>query len=135
MKTSIKFATGLILAAAALVASGSAAHAGEGGAAGSVSIVFGAVSTGPAPDVVRLSTSVAVGKNYGAAVARTAGVNTNTSAGGAGGALTLDNANDSTAAYSTTLESASGIILNQANNFTGVGGTKLAPTTGVTLAD
>jgi hypothetical protein len=132
MKTSIKFATGLILVAAALVASGSAAHAGEGGAAGSVSIKFT-----NATDVTRLSTSVAVGKNYGVAVARTdaANGNTATSAAGAGGGFTLTGANSAAPAYTVTAETPAGIIINQANTFAGSGATTLKPGTGVTLAD
>jgi hypothetical protein len=132
MKTSIKFATGLILVAAALVASGSAAQAGEGGAAGSVSIKFT-----NATDVTRLSTSVAVGKNYGVAIARTNAATgaTATSAAGAGGGFTLTGANSAAPEYTATAESATGILLNQVNTFAGSGATTLKPTTGVTLAD
>jgi hypothetical protein len=130
MKTSIKFATGLILVAAALVASGSAAHAGEGGAAGSVSIKFASNT-----DVTRLSTSVAVGKNYGVAVARTAGDNTTTSAAGAGGGFTLTGANSDAPAFTNTAETTTGIVIDQKNAFTSSGATTLKPGTGVTLAD
>jgi hypothetical protein len=147
MKTSIKFATGLILAAAALVASGSAAQAGEGGAAGSVSIKFagttspntsvvnGNTVTVQVPDVARLSTSVAVGKSYAVATASTSGSSTSTSAIGSGGGFNI-NANGS--AYAGTAEttgSSGNQSVNQANTFGGSGATTLKPTTGVTLAD
>jgi hypothetical protein len=131
MKTSIKFATGLILAAAALVASGSAAQAGEGAAAGSVSIKFAGTITGGVPDVARLSTSVAVGKSFAVATARTAGENTNTSAIGSGGGFSVTAAGAYTGVAETSTEQA----INQVNTFAGSGTTTLKPTTGVTLAD
>jgi hypothetical protein len=134
MKTSIKFATGLILAAATLVASGSAALAGEGGSAGSVSIKFGAPSIG-APDVARLSTSVAVGKGFAVATARTGATDAFTSAVGAGGGFDLTDANGTNAAFSAITETAADLGINQNNTFAGSGATNLAPTTGVTLAD
>jgi hypothetical protein len=144
MKTSIKFATGLILAAAALVASGSAALAGEGGSAGSVSIKFGtptvipAVGTTPAvtiPNVARLSTSVAVGKGFAVATARTGATDAFTSAVGAGGGFDLTDANGTNAAFSNVTETAGDLEINQENSFVGSGVTTLAPATGVTLAD
>jgi hypothetical protein len=145
MKTSIKFATGLILAAAALVASGSAAQAGEGGAAGSVSIKFaGTVTTIPAngnipaidvPDVARLSTSVAVGKSYAVATAFTSGTgDTLTSAVGAGGSFVLDKANTNAATFSADVSNDT-LADKQENSFAGSGATTLKPSTGVTLAD
>ena len=78
MKTSMKTIVVSILAAAALVASGTAAQAGEAGAAGSVSLQFNTNFTGALPGVtgantavqnqalirvVRESSSIAVGKN------------------------------------------------------------------------
>jgi hypothetical protein len=146
MNVSIKFATGLILAATALVASGSAALAGEGGAAGSVSIKFAGTSTVPAgapvgapavPDVSRLSTSVAVGKSFAVAGARTAGTETNTFASGAGGGFVLNNANSNAADFTATTETISATVsgANQVNTFAGSGTATLAPTTGITLAD
>jgi hypothetical protein len=129
MKTSIKFATGLILAAAALVASGSAAQAGEGGAAGSVGVKFAstlsvitvAPGTPPvtinAPDVKSISSSVAVGKNTAAATART-GTDTFSSAVGNAGSVTLSNANDTTAGYLTALDATP--TTAQANSLTPV---------------
>jgi hypothetical protein len=92
----LQFATGLILAAAAPVASGSAAQAGEGGAAGSVSIKFTNNT-----DVARLSTSVAVGKSYAAATAFTGSTDTLTSAVGAGGSFVLDKANLAIATFTS----------------------------------
>jgi hypothetical protein len=135
MKTSIKFATGLILAAATLVASGSAALAGEGGSAGSVSIVFAGTVTNNIPDVARLSTSVAVGKGFAVATARTVATDAFTSAVGAGGGFDLTDANGTNAAFSAVTETAADLAINQANAFTGSGVTTLAPTSGVTLAD
>lgn len=140
MNVSIKFATGLILAATALVASGSAALAGEGASAGSVSIKFAGTSTVPAgapvgapavPDVARLSTSVAVGKSFAVATARTTGDNTNTSAIGAGGGFGVTGAG----VFTATAEALAEQIVNQNNAFAGSGTTTLAPTTGVVLAD
>jgi hypothetical protein len=144
MKTSIKFATGLILVAAALVASGSAALAGEGGAAGSVSIKFGTTTTTipangliPAvvvPDVSRLSTSVAVGKSFAVATARTSGNSTSTSAIGAAGGFSITNAGTN---FAATAETPGNTAIDQANNFDGIsaGVTTLKPGSGVTLAD
>ncbi len=146
MKTSIKFATGLILVAAALVASGSPAHAGEGGAAGSVSIKFATTTTTlpvPAgapvgtvgvvvPDVARLSTSVAVGKSFAVATAKTSGNSTSTSAIGAAGGFSISNAGTS---FTATAETPANTAIDQANNFDSSGVTTLKPTTGVTLAD
>jgi hypothetical protein len=105
MKASMKFVTGLMLAAGALVASSNVAIAGEGGAAGSVAIQFrGAVvnTTTGATGISDISSAVAVGKNSAATTAKTtnlpAGPNvTNSSfasAVGGGGALTLDSANN-----------------------------------------
>jgi hypothetical protein len=109
MKTSIQFATTLILAAATLVATGSIASAGEGGASGSIAAQFGTITTtvgtttSSTPNVLTdLSGAVAVGKSSAASFARTANpatgpVETYASAIGAGGALTVTNANLATA--------------------------------------
>lgn len=142
MKVSFKMATGLALTVGAL-ACGSAAQAGEGGAAGSVSIRFGSSTVtaagGPfpigTPYVDRLSSSVAVGKNFGLATALTqtgtAG-ETRTSAVGAAGSAGLTNANTATAAYTYVAEGAT-VGTNQANGFGAGGQTNLAPLSGVTL--
>ena len=132
MKVSFKFATGLVLAAV-LVAGTNPARAGEGGAAGSVSIRF-AGTTGAIVD--RLSSSVAIGKGFAAATALTeTGVNgtTATSAVGSGGGFTLTNANQAGAAYSATAESALASPVNQANSFGGGTPASLRPGTGVIL--
>jgi hypothetical protein len=142
MKNSLKFAAGLVLVAGALVASGNAAQAGEGGAAGSVSIKFAATNSaiGPlpatTPDVARLSSSVAVGKNFAAATSlteTTVGGETRTSAIGAAGTATITDANKASAEYLGFVEDVDTITTNQANTFGGGNPTKLAPITGVTL--
>lgn len=130
MKVSFKFATGLVLAAV-LVAGTNPARAGEGGAAGSVSIRF-AGTTGAIVD--RLSSSVAIGKGFAAATALTeTGVNgtTATSAVGSGGGFVLTNANASGAAYSATAETTTATA--QANSFVGGTPASLRPGTGVIL--
>ena len=130
MKVSFKFATGLVLAAV-LVAGTNPAQAGEGGAAGSVSIRF-AGTTGGIVD--RLSSSVAIGKGFAAATALTeTGVNgtTATSAVGSGGGFVLTNANASGAAYSATAETTT--ATGQANSFVGGTPASLRPGTGVIL--
>jgi hypothetical protein len=107
MNVSLKFATGLVLAAGLMVASGDAAQAGEGGAAGSVSIKFGSTPSGAPfvgapPAVERLSSSVAVGKNFALATGFTqtaTGGETRSAAAGAAGTATLTNANAATAEY------------------------------------
>ncbi len=142
MKNSLKFAAGLVLVAGALVASGTAAQAGEGGAAGSVSIKFAATSSaiGPlpatTPDVARLSSSVAVGKNFAAATSLTetsATGETRTSAIGAAGTATLTDANSAGAQYLGFVEDNATRGDNQVNEFGGGNEAKLAPITGVTL--
>ncbi|WP_295613738.1 hypothetical protein [Chamaesiphon sp. GL140_3_metabinner_50] len=134
MKNSLKFAAGLVLVAGALVASGNAAQAGEGGAAGSVSILFGAPGSTPATaNVARLSSSVAVGKGFSAATSLTSVANqtTATSAVGSGGGFVLTNANSTAAAYATVAETT--VVTDQANTFAGGSAASLRPLTGVTL--
>jgi hypothetical protein len=143
MKVSFKIATGLALTVAAL-ACGSAAQAGEGGAAGSVSIKFATTTSaiGPlpatTPDVARLSSSVAVGKNFAFATGFTqtdaaATAETRTAAVGAAGSAFLTNANAAGATYDYTSESAATVGTNQLNAFGTGGAASLAPITGVTL--
>ena len=130
MKVSFKFATGLVLAAV-LIAGTNPARAGEGGAAGSVSIRF-AGTTGTIVD--RLSSSVAIGKGFAAATALTetgASGTTATSAVGSGGGFVLTNANASGAAYSATAETTTATA--QANSFVGGTPASLRPGTGVIL--
>jgi hypothetical protein len=105
MKASMKFVTGLMLAAGALAASSNVAIAGEGGAAGSVAIQFRGAVVNPttgATGISDISSAVAVGKNSAATTARTSNVapgpfatdnSSFASAVGGGGALVLDNAN------------------------------------------
>jgi hypothetical protein len=134
MKNSLKFAAGLVLVAGALVASGNAAQAGEGGAAGSVSILFGAPGNTPATaNVARLSSSVAVGKGFSAATSLTSVANqtTATSAVGSGGGFTLSNANSTIATYNTIAETT--VVTDQANTFAGGSPASLRPGTGVIL--
>ena len=66
MKVSIKFATAVLLTAGALIASGSVAQAGEGGAAGSVSVIMDGAGV-----VEQLSAAAAVGKLNAAAATST----------------------------------------------------------------
>jgi hypothetical protein len=109
MKNSIKLVAGGFLAAAAFVVSGSAALAGEGGAAGSVSAKL---SGG---DVTGISSSIAVGKNAAATTARTNASDTFTSAIGAAGQLTVTDANQSDAGYAASVDTGLGNQLNQLN--------------------
>jgi hypothetical protein len=110
MKSTNIFASLLFIGA--VVASGSAARAGEGGAAASVA----AQLSGGVPTAI--SSSLATGKTSAAATARTtAAGDTFTSAFGTAGTLSLVDASDSTAAY------AAGSDVNlgraQANQLTG----------------
>jgi hypothetical protein len=141
MNVSLKFATGIVLAAGLLVASGNVARAGEGGAAGSVSIKFsetvtsGAPFVGAPPAVERLSSSVAVGKNFAFATGFTqtaTGGETRSAAVGAAGTATLTNANAEAAEYAYTAE-VSTVATNQLNEFGNGNTASLAPITGVTL--
>ncbi len=87
MKVSIKFATAVILTAGALIASGSIAQAGEGGAAGSVSVLMDEDGV-----VEQLSAAAAVGKLNAAAATLTTPLTTSASAYGSGGIITLTGA-------------------------------------------
>jgi hypothetical protein len=134
MKVSFKFVTGLVLAAGLLVTSSTAAQAGEGGAAGSVSILFGTPGATPATaNVARLSSSVAVGKGFSVATSLTSVTNqtTATSAVGSGGGFTLTNANSTAAAYATVADTSPAV--NQTNSFAGGSPASLRPGTGVIL--
>jgi hypothetical protein len=150
MKASILFATSLVLAAGALVGSGSA-QAGEGGTAGSVGIKFVTVTAGApggpaAPAVRSISSSISIGKNAAAATARTNAADTFTSAiGGGGGAsvaanvateggLTVTNASDTTASYTLQADGALGTVGGQANTFAASQAT-LSATDGITLGN
>jgi hypothetical protein len=109
MKSTNIFAS--LLFVGAVVASGSTAHAGEGGAAASVA----AQLTGGTP--TSISSSLATGKTSAAATARTAAGATYTSAFGTSGTLSLVDANQATAAYAAGSDANLGTA--QANQLTG----------------
>lgn len=109
MKSTNIFASLLLIGA--VLASGSAARAGEGGAAASVA----AQLTGGIP--TSISSSLATGKTSAAATARTTGTDTYTSAFGTSGSLTLVDASLSTAAYGAGSDANLGTA--QANQLTG----------------
>jgi hypothetical protein len=109
MKSTNIFASLMIIGA--VVASGSAARAGEGGAAASVA----AQLTGGIP--TSISSSLATGKTSAAATARTTATDTYTSAFGTSGTLSLVNAAQATAAYAAGSDADLGTA--QANQLTG----------------
>jgi hypothetical protein len=111
MKASILFVTGLVLAAGALVGSGSA-QAGEGGAAGSVSIQFGNGNTSGIADI---SSAISVGKNGAATAGRTNASETFASAIGTGGGLGVTNANAANIGYAAAADLA--LDTAQVNSF------------------
>jgi hypothetical protein len=121
MKSTNIFAS--LLLVGAVVASGSAAHAGAGAASGSIAVQL----SGGTPTSV--SSSIAVGKQNAASTARTATGVTFTSAFGSASTLTLNDAAKDTAAYVAGSESVPTLTLNQGNTFTGPSGYNL--TTGV----
>jgi hypothetical protein len=121
MKNSIKLVAGSFLAAAAFVVSGSAALAGEGGAAGSVSAKL------TSGDVTGISSSIAVGKNAAATTARTNASDTFTSAIGAAGQLNVTDANKAEAGYVAATDANLGNA--QTNQLNGDG--EINATTGV----
>ena len=159
MKTSMKTIAVSILAAAALVASGTAAQAGEGGAAGSVSLQFNSfVGTPPTtfaasvPNlllirVVRESSSIAVGKNgavssaasgSGTATVGLQGGNalgdTITSAIGTGGSIAVTSAAAAAPTYTVVNEviGTGGLGVAQGNSLTpasATGGARISATT------
>jgi hypothetical protein len=120
MKASILFVTGLVLAAGALVGSGSA-QAGEGGAAGSVSIQFGNGNTSGIADI---SSAISVGKNGAATAGRTNASDTFASAIGTGGGLGVTTANTAAITYTAAADLALGTA--QGNSFAGSGQATLA---------
>jgi hypothetical protein len=92
MKTSQLLAT-VLMTAGALVSFSSMASAGEGGAAGSVSVLM---SSGA---VTSLSAAAAVGKLNAAAVTHTGTSETYASAYGSAGVITITNAGQNTVGY------------------------------------
>jgi hypothetical protein len=123
MKSTNIFASLLLIGA--VVASGSAAHAGAGGAAGSVAVQFTGSGATLAP--TQLSSSIAVGKQSAATTARTAAGVTFTSAFGTAAPLTLNDASKDTANYVAGSEGTTTLILNQANALVGPSGYSLTP--------
>ena len=86
MKTSQLLAT-VLMTAGALVSFSSMASAGEGGAAGSVSVIMDATG-----NITNLSAAAAVGKLNAAAVTHTASTETFASAFGSAGVITVTDA-------------------------------------------
>ena len=113
MKTSMKLTAGLLLAAGALFASASSALAGEGGAAGSVAFQVNPYTNAPGS----LSSSIAVGKQTAATVARTTDGNSYTTAIGGGAQITLGGSGASTSLV-LAIEDPTTIIVGQANTLT-----------------
>jgi hypothetical protein len=109
MKTSQLLAT-VLMTAGALVSFSSMASAGEGGAAGSVSVLM----TGGA--INNLSASAAVGKLNAAAVTHTATSETYASAYGSAGIITVTAAGTTGVAYGGAVDAALGTA--QANGLT-----------------
>ncbi len=130
MKTSIKFAAGMILAAGALVASSTSAFAGSGGAAGSVSIQFAENAT-PSPAfpvsvyATGISSSIAIGKvSAGTAGSTNTNQETFTTALGTGGNLSLGGINAENATIGASIDGTVGTA--QGNDLTNngtIGGT------------
>ena len=134
MKASIVFATGLMLAAATVAGSITTAHAGEGGAAGSISAQF----TGTAGNgLTATAGSVAVGKAAAFTTARTTATNLSAVAVGTGGTLQVSGINDAVVNYTVTGETATGLGLVQGNSFASGPSLQITPAgptpTGVTL--
>ena len=134
MKASIVFATGLMLAAATVAGSITTAHAGEGGAAGSISAQFTGL-TGNA--LTATAGSVAVGKAAAFTTARTTATNISAVAVGTGGILTVTGINNAIVNYTVTGETATGLGVEQGNSLASAPSLQITPEgptpTGVTL--
>ena len=132
MKASIVFATGLMLAAATVAGSITTAHAGEGGAAGSISAQFTGTATN---GLTATAGSVAVGKAAAFTTARTTATDISAVAVGTGGTLTVNGINDAIVNYIVTGETATGLGVGQGNSFASAPSLQIipGPTTGVTL--
>ena len=132
MKASIVFATGLMLAAATVAGSITTAHAGEGGAAGSISAQFsGLVTNG----LTATAGAVAVGKAAAFTTARTTATNLSAVAVGTGGTLAVGGLNAESVAYTVTGETDAGLAVTQGNTFAAAPSLQLNPgtNTGVTI--
>ncbi len=113
MKASIKFATGLILAAGAVVSSINVAHAGQAGSAGSISAQF----TPTGNTLLSTAGAVAAGKTGAFTTANGTATDISAVAAGYSGALTVTNFGTSTVGYAATDDGRLGTP--QANNFDG----------------
>lgn len=111
MKTSQLLAT-VLMTAGALVSFSSMASAGEGGAAGSVSVIINGGA------ITNLSAAAAVGKLNAAAVTHTASTETYASAFGSGGVLTVSDAGLTSVKYIGADETVASLAVNQANTLT-----------------
>ena len=134
MKVSIVLATGLMLAAATVAGSITTAHAGEGGAAGSISAQF----TGLAGNgLTATDGAVDVGKAAAFTTARTTATNISAVAVGTGGILTVTGINNAIVNYTVTGETATGLGVGQGNSLASAPSLQITPEgptpTGVTL--
>lgn len=132
MKVSIVLATGLMLAAATVAGSITTAHAGEGGAAGSISAQFsGLISNG----LTATAGSVAVGKAAAFTTARTTATDLSAVAVGTGGTLAVSGINAAIVTYTVTGETAAELAVGQLNTFNAAPSLQIipGPTTGVTI--
>ena len=134
MKASIVFATGLMLAAATVAGSITTAHAGEGGAAGSISAQFsGLVTNG----LTATAGAVAVGKAAAFTTTRTTATDLSAVAVGTGGTLAVTGLNAALVTYTVTGETAIGLAVTQGNIFASAPSLQITPVgptpTGVTI--
>jgi hypothetical protein len=96
MKTAQLLAT-VLMTAGALVSFSSMASAGEGGAAGSVSVIM--TGSGTTAAITNLSAAAAVGKLNAAAVTRASSTETFASAYGSAGTIAITNAGMESVGY------------------------------------
>ncbi len=108
MKTSQLLAT-VLMTAGALVSFSSMASAGEGGAAGSVSVIMSGTT------ITNLSAAAAVGKLNAAAVTHSAATETYASAYGSAGVITVTDAGMVSVKYVGADETVASLAVNQAN--------------------
>jgi hypothetical protein len=118
----------LAIVAGAVVSFGTAAHAGEGGAAGAVSLIMDAASGTNV--ITDLSAAAAVGKVNAAAASSTATSSTFASAQGSAGTLSMTNANTTGAGYTGGTDTA---LSSKQENELGVNKATISPTGVVTL--
>jgi hypothetical protein len=113
MKTTQLLAT-VLMTAGALVSFSSIASAGEGGAAGSVSVIINADEV-----LTNLSAAAAVGKHAAAAATQSSSTDTFASAFGSAGALTVTKAGSSEVGYASAAETDAQLGIAQKNELTG----------------